>query len=165
MPLGLNLAGADLSNTGFEAIPSATYHCSVVKIDLKETSGSGSLPKGTPMINVQFKVEGGEFNNRRLFRQLIIAPAKIAGKPYEHKAVMDRILGQFFECLGFSKDEITTEGFDPDPEDLYGRELLVVVGQKAKYNPNNDPALEGVMDNEVKGFRSLTSASSGSGLI
>jgi hypothetical protein len=163
MGLGLNLAGADLKGSDFEAIPSDTYHCSVFDVALKETKGGATavLPKGTPMINVQFKVEGGDYKNRRLFRQLIIAPAKIGNKPYEHKKVMDRILGTFFTCLGFPEDEVTADGFDPSPEDLIGRELLVVVGQKQKYN-----AEEGVMDNEVKGFRPLNGGgNSGSGLI
>jgi len=163
MGLGLNLADADLSGSDFEAIPSGTYHCSVFEITMKETKGGpeAALPKGTPMINVQFTVEGGDYNNRRLFRQLIIAPAKVGGKPYEHKKVMDRILGQFFKCLGFSEDDITSGDFDPDPADLIGRELLVVVSQKQKYN-----APDGVMDNEVKGFKSLESiAASGSKLI
>lgn len=155
--LGLNLAGADLTGSDFDAIPSGTYHCKVFKMEMKQTKGSeGSvLPKGTPMINVQFQVvqekdanEEMVVKNRRLFRQLIIAPAKISGKAYEHKKVMDRILGQFFKCVGYSEDEILSGEFNPDFEDIKGRDILVVVGQKQKYG-----AEEGVMDNEVKGFK------------
>lgn len=156
MGLGLNLKDADLKGSDFEAIPSGNYHCSVYDVTMKETKGGqdAALPKGTPMVNVQFKVEGGDYNNRRLFRQLIIAPAKVNGKPYEHKKTMDRILGQFFKCIGFSEEEITSGNFDPDLEDLKGRELLVVVGQKPKYN-----GAEGEMDNVVKGFKPLSAAS------
>lgn len=153
--LGLNLAGADLSGTDFEAIPSSTYHCSVFDLKHIETKGGdkATLPKGTPGINVHLKVEGGDYNNRRLFRNLYIAPAKIGGKPYEHKGTMDRILGQFFKCLGYTEEEITSaSGFDPDIDDIKGKQLLVVVGQKQKYG-----AEEGVMDNEVKGFKPLDS--------
>jgi hypothetical protein len=163
MGLGLNLAGADLSGSDFEAIPSGTYHCAVQDVQMKETKGgeNAKLPKGTPMINLQFRVMGGEYDNRRVFRQLIIAPEKVGNKKYEHKAVMDRILGQFFKSLGYSEDEITSEGFDPEPEDIIGRELLVVVSQKQKYN-----APEGVMDNEVKGFKALNATvASGSKLL
>lgn len=164
--LGLNLAGADLTGSDFDAIPSGTYHCQVFKMEMKQTKGSeGSvLPKGTPMINVQFQVvqekdanEEMVVKNRRLFRQLIIAPAKIGGKAYEHKKVMDRILGQFFKCVGYSEDEILSGEFNPDFDDIKGRDILVVVGQKQKYN-----AEEGVMDNEVKGFKPYGGDTNGS---
>ena len=167
--LGLNLAGADLSGGDFDAIPSGTYHCKVFKMEMKQTKGSeGSvLPKGVPMINVQFAVEddtvtdpdGDEIKvkNRRLFRQLIIAPAKVGGKPYEHKKVMDRILGTFFKCVGYSEEEILSGDFDPDFDEIKGKDILVVVGQKQKYG-----AEEGVMDNEVKGFKPYGEGSNGS---
>lgn len=167
MGLGLNLAGADLS--GFDAIASGWYHCAVVELKMKETKGSegSALPKGTPMINAQFKVvqeedsEGKKVKNRRLFRQLIIAPDKVGGKKYEHKEVMDRILGQFFKALGYSDDEIKSGDFNPDFEEIKDKELLVNVGQKQKYG-----APKGVMDNEVKGFRPLSgNEGSGTGLI
>lgn len=155
--LGLNLAGADLAGTDFDAIPSGTYHCTVFKMDMKYTKGSKDavLPKGVPMINVQFRVEqemddDGEMKvkNRRLFRQLIIAPAKIGNKPYEHKKTMDRILGQFFKCVGYTEEEILSGDFNPDFNEIKGRDILVTVGQKQKHG-----AEEGVMDNEVKGFK------------
>lgn len=164
MGLGLNLAGADLSGSDFEAIPSGTYHCKVEAITMKATKGGpdAKLPGGTPMLNVQFRVLGGDHDKRVLFRQLVIAPEKIGNKKYEHFATMQRILGQFFKCLGYTEEEVTADGFDPEIEELINRELLVTVGQKPKYN-----APEGVMDNEVKGFKPLgdLAASSGGGLL
>lgn len=160
--LGLNLAGADLAGTDFEALPSATYHCEVVKLEMKKTKGGNNsvLPAGTPMINVQVKVvqdtvedpDGNEVKckNRRFFRSLIIAPAKVGGKPYEHKKTMDRILGQFFKCVGYTEEEILSGDFNPDFDDIKGRDILVTVSQKVKYGTNPD---DGIMDNEVKGFR------------
>lgn len=160
--LGLNLAGADLAGTDFDAIPSGTYHCTVFKMEMKKTKGSANsvLPAGTPMINVQCRVEqetaedpdGNEVKvkNRRLFRQLIIAPAKVGGKPYEHKKTMDRILGQFFKCVGYSEEEILSGDFNPDLDEIKGRDILVTVGQKVKYGTDPD---DGIMDNEVKGFK------------
>lgn len=163
--LGLNLAGADLAGTDFDAIPSGTYHCKVFKMEMKKTKGGDNaiLPKGTPMINVQFAVEQEmdadnemKVKNRRLFRQLIIAPAKIGGKPYEHKKVMDRILGQFFKCVGYSEEEILSGDFNPDFDDIKGKDILVVVGQKQKWG-----AEDGVMDNEVKGFKPFGESENG----
>jgi hypothetical protein len=160
--LGLNLAGADLTDVGFDALPSATYHCSIVKLELRKTKGGGNsvLPAGTPMVNVQVKVEqetvedadGNEVKckNRRFFRSLIIAPAKVNGKNYEHKKTMDRMVGQFFKCLGYNEDEILSGDFNPDFDEQKGKELLVTVGQKTKYGTDPD---DEIMDNEVKGFR------------
>jgi hypothetical protein len=161
MGLGLDLAGADLTGSDFEAIPSGWYHCSVADIrPVTVKNDGGKLPKGTPGINVHLKVAEGEYKNRMVFRNLYMAPAKVGNKPYEHKATMDRILGQFFVCIGFTSDQVTSAGFDPDVEDLKGRELLVSVGQKPKYN-----APDGVMDNEVKGFRPLSSDSGSGGSL
>lgn len=159
--LGLNLAGADISGQGFDAVPSGQYHCAVRKVEVKQTTGDGgSLPKGTSYLNVQYQVQGGEHGNRVFFGKYFMAPAKIGGKPYEHKKTMDRMLGGFFIALGYDEAEVTAEGFDPDPEDLIGKELTVVVGQKQKYN-----AEDGVMDNEVKGVKPLSAATSGSSLL
>ena len=168
--LGLNLAGADLAGSDFDAIPAGTYRCEVVKLEMKKTKGSeGSvLPAGTPMINAQFKVldetkEDGDGNevkvaNRRVFRQLIIAPAKVGGKAYEHKKTMDRILGQFFKCVGYSEDEILSGDFDPDFDEIKGRELLVVVAQKKKWGTKDE---DNIKDNEVKGFKPLSESGNG----
>jgi hypothetical protein len=154
--LGLNLAGADISGQGFEAVESGPYHCKVRKVEVKHTTGdSGSLPKGTPYLNVQFQVVEGENHEKRVFfGKYFMAPAKIDGKPYEHKQMMDAMLGGFFKALGYDEEEITAKGFDPDADELEGKELTVIVGQQQKYN-----AEPGVMDNIVKGVRPLGAGS------
>jgi hypothetical protein len=127
--MGLNLAGADTK--GFAAIPSDTYDCAVQAVtDVAIKGDSGTLPKGTPGISVQFRVVGGEYDNRRLFNNYWIAPAKIGGKAYDKKAMMDGMLAKLFIALGYDEEEVTGGDFDPDYEDVVGRECRVVVGQK-----------------------------------
>jgi hypothetical protein len=128
--MGLNLAGADTK--GFDAIPADTYDCAVVKVtDIAVKGEDGNLPKGTPGISVQFRIVGGEYDNRRVFNNYWIAPAKIGGKAYEKKAMMDGMIAKFFIALGFTEEEVTGGDFDPDyDDDVVGRECRVVVGQK-----------------------------------
>lgn len=157
----LNLAGADMTAGDFEPIPSATYPCSVVRFETKFTKGGEEkkLPEGTPMFNVGLKVSEGQYENRWLWRSLIIAPAKVNGKAYEHKKMMDGMLARFFTALGFTEEEVTSGSFDTsDPETFIGRGCAVVVGQKMKYgcDPEN-PEYENV----VKGFKPLTAITSG----
>src|ERR1051325_3030194 len=123
----LNLAGADLK--GFDPIDSGTYNATVFNVELKETKGGedAKLPAGTPMWNVQFRISQEPYENRRVFRQFVIAPAVVDGKPYEHKAKMDGILVRFLMAIGYSQDEITSGDFNPSFEDMAGRECRVVV--------------------------------------
>jgi len=158
MGLGLNLAGADISGSGFEALPAGPYHCAVKKVEIKHTTGdSGSLPKGTPYLNVQYSVKEGEGKNRVFFGKYFMAPKEIDGKPYEHKQKMDAMLGGFFKALGYLEDQITKKGFDPDPDELIGKELTVTVKQIRKYGTEPE---DGVMDNEISGIKPLESGSS-----
>jgi len=156
--MGLNLAGADLK--GFEAIPADTYDCAVQEVTMTEIKGEvGNLPKGTPGINVQFRVVGGEYDNRRVFNTYWIAPAKIGGKAYDKKKMMDGMLAKFFVAIGFDEAEVTSGDFDPDFEDLVGRECRVVVGQREW------PKDSGDMQNNVKNVKAVGSGATASSLI
>lgn len=147
MGLALNLAGADKG--GFDAIPSDTYDCAIQEVTMTEVKGEdGNLPKGTPGLNIQFRVVGGEFDNRRLFNTYWIAPKK-----YEKKAMMDGMLSRFFVALGYDEAEVTGGTFEPDTEDLVGKELRVVVGQR-EYNNE--------MQNVVKNVKPVGTGSTSS---
>ena len=154
--LNLNLKDADLK--GFDAIPAGTYDAVVYEASMGETEGgeNAKLPKSTPYLNVQFKVEGGEFDNRRVFNKFIIAPGKVDGKPYEHKKMMDGMLAKFFMAIGFSEEEVLGGSFDPDLEDLNGRECRVTVKQR-EYN--------GSTYNDVSAVRPRSEVSAGSSLL
>jgi hypothetical protein len=153
MGLNLNLKNADLK--GFDAIPAGTYDCTVYEATMGETEG-GKLPKGTPFINVQFKVDGGEYDNRRVFRKFIIAPPKIDGKAYEHKAMMDGMLAKFFIAIGYTEDEVLGGSFEPDLEDFAGRECRVTVKQRE---------YDGGMVNDVSVVRPRSEETAASSLL
>lgn len=167
MPL-LDLSKADTS--GFDALPSGTYDCEVVEVTMKETKGgeNAKLPKGTPMFNVQFKVigkdgeigESYEHYNRRLFSTYVIAPDKVDGKKYEHKAKMDGMLVKFFTAIGYDEAEVTGGGFDPDLNDLKGRECRVTAKMKPKYNTAPE---DKEFDNEVSSVKPAGAVSGASG--
>lgn len=132
--LSLDLSGA--TESSFEAIPSATYRATVFEATMKATKGGpeAKLPAGTPMLNIQFRINDGEFENRRLFRSYVIAPAKIKkdGKSVnnENKGVTDGILYGFLKAIGYDPDAIKSGDFQLDLNDMAGRPCRVKVGQR-----------------------------------
>lgn len=158
----LDLSGADTS--GFDAMPSGRYRCSIFSAEMTETKGSESskLPAGTPMIKVQWQVhfnvndpEDAQYENRRLFSNYSIPPAG-----YENEAKLKGMLVRFLVALGYEESEVTGKKFNLDIEDLVGKDADVTVGQKPDYH---DPE---VMTNDVKGVRPAgSSAASTAGIL
>ena len=151
----INLSNADTSGGDFTPIKPGTYGATVFEATWGETQGgAGSkLPKGTPFINVQFKINtdmlgsGGAIEDtdgkdltgmdRRAFTRYIIAPEKIGNKKYEHKEKMDGMLVRFLTAIGYESDEVMSEdGYDPDLADFGGRECSVVLAVE-EYLPND----------------------------
>lgn len=155
--MALNLSGADLS--GFKALDSGPYDCTVYDtdwIEIKEDS-DGKLPPGTPGLKVQFKVDNeAEFGTRYFWTNYWIAPADY---DKDKKAKLDGMLARFLMAVGYSEDEITNGKFKLDKDDLIGRECVVVVGQKPSYN---DPEQ---MENVVKNVRPRSANLSEAGVI
>lgn len=150
MGLALNLAGADKG--GFEAIPSGTYDSAVQEVTMTETkSEDGALPKGTPGLNVQFRVVGGDYDNRRLFNTYWIAPKK-----YEKKAMMDGMLARFLIALGFDEETVLSGTFEPELDEIVGLECRLVVGQREYL---------GEMQNTVKNVKPVGSGETANALI
>lgn len=168
----LNLADADLS--GFEAVLAGTYDAEIHEVTWKETKGGGKLPKGTPMLNVQFKLdgedpEGKSVKNRRVFLSLIIPPEKINNKTYEHAGMMKGNLVRFLTAIGYEKSEVMSAEtpFDPDPDDMKGRKCRVVVSRREYVPEGVDPELnpeEIQIQNDVKAVKP-PGDDSGSGLL
>lgn len=148
--LNLDLSGASESN--FDVIPSGTYDAVVFDVQQKATKGgpTAKLPAGTPMLSVQFKLVGGDVDNRRVFTNYVIAPEKIkdaeTGRTVknENKGTSDGILYGFLKALGYDPDAIKSGQFALDFDDMKGRECRVKVGQRE---------YQGEMQNEVKGVK------------
>jgi hypothetical protein len=160
MPLKVNLKNAKEQN--FEPLPAGTYDATVFEVKEKKTKGgdNAKLPADTPMIATQFKIndESGEYENRRVFDQMVIPPEKIDGQPYEHYQTMMDSVFTYFAAIGFSPDEIRGWKELPDYEELAGRECRVVLGLR-EY-----PKGSGDFQNVVKRVKPAQTAGASSGL-
>lgn len=130
-PGTLNLAGADLK--GFDPIPSGKYDAIVARAEWKYTKGGedAKMPKGTPMLNIGYTVDGGEYDGRWVWRSYIIPPAD-----YDEKASarMKGMLVRFLMATGYSEDDVTSGDFDIDLDELIDKEVNVQV----KINKDGD---------------------------
>lgn len=120
----LDLSGANMS--GFDPIPSGSYPAVVFEINQVEVENdTGKLPVGTPGYNVQFAIDGGEFNNRRVFNRYWIPPSDYDEAKRKN---MTGMFARFLLAIGYTEKEVTGGKFKFDPEDAIGRECTLVVG-------------------------------------
>jgi len=146
----LNLSDADLS--GFEPLEPGRYNAEVFEMTMdavKNLSGEGKMPAGTPMVKIQFKLTDENVNNRRVFVTYVIPP-----KDYDtgKAAKMKGMLARTFMALGDSEETVRNKNFDPDLNDYVGRECVVVVGKEQKRTRDGEP-IEGEFNNPVKGVK------------
>lgn len=168
----LDLTGADLK--GFVALDPGRYNAEVIKLEMdavKNTSGQGKTPAGTPMIKVQFRVLEPKINgevveqDRRVFQTLVIPP-----KDYDAKkaATMKGMIARFFVALGESEEKVTGKGFNPmaDPEQYYGNQCVITLGKEPKKD-GSGAVIDDEFNNPVKGVKPAGTlvGSAGPGLI
>ena len=154
----LNLADADLSAGDFEPIPPSTYECHVHEVTAVEIEhDEGKLPQGTPGYNIQFRVDGGKFDNRVLFKRYYLP-----GPEYdaEKRKKSLGIFANFLIALGFDKAEVTSGAFQTDPTDWIGRQVKCVVGIRAATKDEDGNEVYAAQ-NEVKSVKPLNAAASG----
>ena len=168
----LNLTDNEQVDFEYDAIPSGKYWAEIFDADERETKGSegSKLPKGTPMIWTHWKIlgrvgeddgpgeshEDSEYYNRRVFRTLVVPPAKINGKAYEHYKKMNGQIVRFLVAIGYSEADVTGGNFELDMNDLVERRAVLSVKKKLKRGTDDE------YDNEVSGFRSLADVASAS---
>jgi len=154
-PATLDLSSADTSGNEME---NGWKDAVVFEVKPVETTNpEGNLPVGTPGINVQFKIEGGKYDNRRVFNRYWFPP-----EGYD-KEKRERSLGmavRFFEAAGFT--DVKSTSFN----------LADAIG---KLNTENPPVQvntryegkDGYDNNKVIGVkaRSSQSASTGAGVL
>lgn len=134
----LNLSGA--STKGFDPIPSARYDAKVFEVESIEIEKEdGKLPKGTPGMNVQFVIDGGEYDNRRLWRRLYFPP-----ESYPKAKELNDMLAQFLVAIGYPESEVTSGEFVLNYEDMAGRPCTITVSQRT---------YDGEIYNDVKAVR------------
>jgi hypothetical protein len=148
----LNLADADLK--GFEAVEPGRYNAEVFAITMdaiKNTSGEGKMPAGTPMMKVQFKLTDEGVENRRVFTQYVIPPTDYDAKK---AATMKGMIARFFIALGETEEAVRSKKFDPEFDNYVGRPCVVVLS-KEEYN--------GEWQNRVKGVKPAGEGATGAG--
>jgi len=150
----LNLADADLSAGDFEPIPAGAYEMHVHEVTAVEVEhDNGKLPMGTAGWNIQFRVDGGKYDNRVVFKRYYLP-----GPEYdaEKRSKSLGIFANFLIALGYSKEEVTSGSFSAEPSDWVGRQVKVSVKVRAatKVEDGNEkyPA-----QNEVTSVKALTS--------
>jgi hypothetical protein len=147
----LDLSGANLK--GFDPIPSGSYPALVFEVEQVETSNpDGNLPVGTPGYNVQFKVDGGEYDNRRVFNRYWIPPSDYDESKRKN---MNGMFARFLMAIGYTEKEVTSGKFKFDPEDAIGRECTVVVGVRPADEERGYEA-----QNNIRNVKPRTAASS-----
>lgn len=166
----LDLSDADLS--GFDALDSGRYNAEIFEVKwdaVKNASGTGAMPAGTPMLKVQVRILEPKINDvvidqdRRAFASYVSPP-----KDYDKKnaAMMRGFLVRFFTSLGFSEEEVMGGGFDPDFDELKGMPCVVTLGKEQKKG-SDGKVVEDEYNNPIKGFKPAGSvaAASGGGLL
>lgn len=127
----LDLSGAKTGQ--FDEIPPNWYDAVVSEITPIEIEhDDGKLPMGTPGYNVQFKVDGGEYDGRSVFNRFYLPdPAQYD----ESKAqTMRGRFADFLVAIGYSEKDITGGKFKFDVDDVVSRQCRISVGVKDGYN-------------------------------
>jgi hypothetical protein len=131
-PATLDLSGADLK--GFDPVPAGTYDATVFSVEAIEAENpDGRLPMGTPGINVQFKIDGGPHDNRRVWNRYWMP----SGEYDEDKRKKTLgMLARFLMAIGYPEEQVTGGGFNLDIEDMVNRDCKVTVKVDREYNNN-----------------------------
>jgi len=154
----LDLSGAD--NAGFEAVDAGAYNATIFEISQVETSGSGKLPAGTPMIKVQFAAQDEEIANRRFFTNYVI-PNEEQQPDSQKRARGLGMFVNFLVALGEDEKKLKTKGFDLDSlQDLVGRECVIRVGKELYKRDADD---EGTWTNPIKSVKPAGSPTGSTG--
>jgi hypothetical protein len=116
---------------------------------IKAENPDGNLPLNTPGINVQFTIDGGQYDNRKVWNRYWFPPAEYDAQK------RDRSLGMFVRFLvaiGYDEKEVKANGFNLDANigEMVGKECQV----NTKYDENYD-------NNKVTGVRARQALSDG----
>lgn len=131
VPEGLQSSQPSTGEIG--PLPKGTYSATIYEVKAEEVRGGANA--GKPRWNVQFRVSGGDYENRRLFAYI---PLYVAGDFWKTQS--------FFEALGY---DVKGEFEVPAPKELLGKAVDVRV--TVREAEGDYPA-----DNNVAGFNKAT---------
>lgn len=129
----------------FDPLPSGQYYVRVTDIELKEC-GSESKNSGKPYWALEFTVQDGEYENRKLWTNAML----FDGALYT--------TAQLLKATGFPKALET--GIIPDADDIISKECVVVVKKmRDAYREQRDGDGAPQWKNEVKGIKAFDGTS------
>jgi hypothetical protein len=139
MSFTINVPADFVPNTGGDLtpIPAGTYDALLFDIKAEEVKAGPNA--GKPRWNIQFKINGGQYDNRRVFSYV---PMYVAGDFWKFE--------NFFSSLGY---EVKGSFNVPEIRDLLGKEIALRV--KVREAEGSYPA-----SNEVSGFAKPSTGSS-----
>lgn len=123
----LDLSGAKLGQ--FDLMPSDWYDALVHEVTpIEIEKDDGKLPMGTPGFNVQFKIDGGEYDGRSQFNRFYL-PDPDGDYDHSKAQTMRGRFADFLMAIGYAEKDITSGKFKLDTDDMVGRQLRILVGQ------------------------------------
>lgn len=114
---------------------------------------NGKLPMGTPGINVMFRIDGGQYDNRPVWNRYWFPPAEYDAEKRNKSLGM---FARFLTAIGYEEATVKSPEFKLDFADMVGRECRV----NTKYNDEYDNCnVSGVKP------RQAVAAGAGAGLL
>ena len=112
--------------SGFEPIPDGEYEATVYSCEVKTGQTSGQ-----PYLNWQFKLQGGEFDGRRVFYTTSLQPQSLWN------------LKKLLIALGYNAEDLKGS-FDLEPimSEVPGMECVVVIGHEEYNGETRDRVLD-----------------------
>jgi hypothetical protein len=129
------------SSLGLDPLPTGKYHVAITDVETRE-SGPNSKNPGSEYLNIEFTVQAGEYEGRKLWVNATLLPHAL----YTIKGIL--------EAIGI---ETTGNELEFEVEDLMNKELVVKANKLAAGTVNGRELDE---RNEVKRFYRLDGESS-----
>lgn len=141
MSLKVNFSGEEASSEArdFEPLPSGKYGVRITDVELREC-GPNSKNAGKPYWNIEFTVQEGNHENRRLWSNCML----FEGALYT--------LAQLLKATG--NEQALESGEVPEPDVFIGSPVTVNVRkERDNYREERDGSDEPLWKNEVKGIK------------
>lgn len=138
----VNLSAADAQ---FDALPAGKYLAKVTGGELNTSESDTAKHPGSEYINWEFTIQTGEFEDRKLWSNTTVSHGDCDCNDEEK---FNKSLGNLVSLLKAtgvaSDDDLESEDFELDIDDLIGKDVVLVVTQRT---------WDGELRNDVKRYR------------
>lgn len=141
MGIKVNLSGAD---SEFEALPSGKYLVKVTDGEIRESGPNANHP-GSQYINWEFTIQSGDYEGRKVWTNTVVSHGACdCSEEDKFNKALSNLVSLLKSSGVASEDDLASDDFDLDIDDVVGSDLVVTVTQR-EYQDE--------MRNEVKRFR------------